>query len=94
MINNITVKCCHNYAHQVSLTGTSGSFANGSAGRRATASGRRLFKGSCSETGTRLVVADAVTVAVSGTLTQRDVKAMARPHDETLSGLSCRMLTL
>ena len=84
-------------AHQVSLTGTGGSFANGSAGRRATASGRRLFKGSCSETGTRLVVADAVTVAVSrtlGTLTQRDVKAMARPHDETLSGLSCRMLTL
>lgn len=80
------------------MTGTGGSFANGSAGRRARApSGRRLFEGSCSETGTRPVVVDGVTVAVSrtcGTVTQRDVKAMARPHDETLSGLSCGMLTL
>lgn len=95
-ITNI-LKCSHNYTYQVSLTGTGGSFANGSAGRRATASGRRLFKGSCSEIGTRPVVVDAVTVAVSrtcGTLTQRDVKAMARPHDETLSGLWCHMLNV
>lgn len=94
-ITNI-LKCCHNYTYQVSLTGTGGSFANGSAGRRARApSGRRLFKGSCSETTTRPVVVDGVTVAVSRTcrtLTQRDVKAMARPHDETLSGLWCHML--